>query len=63
MAKWLGARYNQEVRFSSAVNCKKGPQLLTSLLNQRKIIVIIIAQSTKSYMYSEGIVTVQIIKF
>jgi len=33
MAKWFGAKYNQEVRFSSAVKCKKGPQVLTSLLN------------------------------
>jgi len=36
MAKWFGAHYNQEVRFSSAVKCKKGPQVLTSLLNQRR---------------------------
>jgi len=36
MAKWLGAHYNQEVRFSSADICKKGPQVLTSLLNQRQ---------------------------
>jgi len=27
-SKWFGARYNQEVRFSSAVKCKKGPQIL-----------------------------------
>jgi len=26
MDKWFGAHYNQEVRFSSAVKCKKGPQ-------------------------------------
>jgi len=36
MAKWFGAHYNQEVRFSSAVWCKKGPRVLTSLLNQRR---------------------------
>jgi len=36
MAKWLGAHFNQEVRFSSAVKCKKGPQFLTSLLNQKR---------------------------
>jgi len=36
MAKWIGAHYNQEVRFSSAVKCKKGPQVLTSLLNQKR---------------------------
>jgi len=31
------AHNNQEVRFSSAVKCKKGPRVLTSLLNQRQI--------------------------
>jgi len=36
MAKWFRAHYNQEVRFSSAVKCKKIPQVLTSLLNQRQ---------------------------
>jgi len=36
MTKWFGAHYNQEVRFSLAVQCKKGPQVLTSLLNQRR---------------------------
>jgi len=36
MAKWIGAHYNQEVRFSSAVMCVEGPQVLTSLLNQRR---------------------------
>jgi len=25
MAKWFGANYNQEVRFSAAVRCKKWP--------------------------------------
>jgi len=34
MVKWFGAFYNQEVRFTSAVKCKKGP--LTSLLNRRR---------------------------
>jgi len=34
MAKWFGAHYNQE--FSSTVKFKKGPQVLTSLLNQRQ---------------------------
>jgi len=34
MAKWFRAHYNQEVRFSSAVKCKKRPQILISLLNQ-----------------------------
>jgi len=36
MAKWFGARYNQDVRFSPAVKCKKGPQVLTSLHNKRR---------------------------
>jgi len=36
MAKWVGAHYNQETRFSSAVYFKKGPQVQTSLLNQRR---------------------------
>jgi len=36
MGKWFGAHYNQEVCFSSAVKCKKGPQILTSLLNKRR---------------------------
>jgi len=36
MAKWFGAYCDQEVRFSSAVKCKKGHQVLTSLLNQRR---------------------------
>jgi len=38
MAKWFGAHYSQEVRFTSAVKCKKGkkPQILTSVLNQRR---------------------------
>jgi len=36
MTKWFGAHYNQEVRFSSAAKCKKGTQVLTSLLNQRR---------------------------
>jgi len=27
MASWFGAHYNQEVGFSSAVKCKKGPFL------------------------------------
>jgi len=40
MAKWFGAHYNQEVRFSWAVMCKKGPQILISLLNQ--IIVVLL---------------------
>jgi len=31
LAKWFGAHYNQEVRFSSAVKCVKGPWVLTSL--------------------------------
>jgi len=36
MAKCFRAHYNQEVRFSSAVKCKTGPQVLTPLLNQRR---------------------------
>jgi len=36
MAKWFGTHYNQEVRFSSAVKCKKGSLVLTSLLNKRR---------------------------
>jgi len=35
-AKWFEAHYNQELRFSSAVKWKEGPQVLTSLLNQRR---------------------------
>jgi len=27
-ASWFGAHYNQEVCFSSAVKCKKGPQAI-----------------------------------
>jgi len=42
MAKWFGAQCNQEVRFSSAVKCKKGPQAITSLLNQRRFFYIIL---------------------
>jgi len=30
------AHYNQEVRFSSAVKCKKWPQVLPPLLDQRR---------------------------
>jgi len=37
MAEWFGAQFNQKVRFSSAVKCKKGPQALTLPLNQRRI--------------------------
>jgi len=36
VAKWFEAHFNQEVRFSSAFKCKKVPQVLTSLLNQRR---------------------------
>jgi len=36
MIKWFGAHYNQGVRFSSADECKKGSQVLTSRLNQRQ---------------------------
>jgi len=36
MAKWFWAHYNHEVHFSSAVKAKKGPQVVTSLLNQRR---------------------------
>jgi len=32
MAKWFGAHYNQEVRFGSAVECKKGPQGMIDVL-------------------------------
>jgi len=39
---WFGAHYNQEVRFSSAVKCKKGPQVLTWLLKDEIIIIKII---------------------
>jgi len=34
--KLFGAHFKPEVRFSSAVKCKKGPQALTSRLNQRR---------------------------
>jgi len=30
IAKWFGAQHNQEVHFSWAVKCKKGPQALTT---------------------------------
>jgi len=36
IAKWYGAHYDQEVRFRSAVKCKKGPQVPTSSLIQRR---------------------------
>jgi len=36
MARWFGAHYNEEVRFSSAVKHKKGAQVLPSLLNQKR---------------------------
>jgi len=41
MAKWFGAHYNQEVRISSAVKCKKGPQVLTSRQRLEEFIIII----------------------
>jgi len=34
MAKWFGTHYNQEVRFSSAVKCKKGTQVLPNNVNE-----------------------------
>jgi len=34
--KWCRAYYNQEVRFTSAVKCKTGPQVLILLLDQRR---------------------------
>jgi len=36
MDEWFEVHYIQEVRFGSAVMCKKGPQVLTTLLNQRR---------------------------
>jgi len=42
MAKWFGAYYNQEVRFSTAVKCKKGAWVLTSLLIIKDEILIFI---------------------
>jgi len=36
---WFGAHYNQEVRFSSRIKCKKGPE----------IIIIIITESSLAY--------------
>jgi len=36
---WLGAHYNLEVRFSSAVKCMKEPQVLTSLTDEIFIII------------------------
>jgi len=51
MAKWFGAHYNQEVRFSSAVKCKKGPQVLTSLLTKDEIIIIIIIIHPLNLLY------------
>jgi len=43
----LNTHHDQEVRFSSAVKCKKGPQVLTSLLYQRR-----------NYYYSKWILKV-----
>jgi len=41
MSKWFGDHYNQEVHFSSAVNCKKWPQVLTcGCLIKDEIIII-----------------------
>jgi len=40
MAKWFGAHYNQEARFSSAVKCKKGPQVRCLIKDEIIIIVI-----------------------
>jgi len=49
MAKCFGAHYNQEVRFISAVKCKKGPQVPTSLLiNEKNIIIKLILISKTS---------------
>jgi len=50
MAKWFGAQYYQEVRFSSTVMYKKGPQVLTSLRNQRQIIIIM--KWTPEHLYT-----------
>jgi len=36
VARLFQAHCNQEVRFSSSVKCRKGPQVLTSLLDQRR---------------------------
>jgi len=38
MAKWFGVQYYQEGCFSSAVKCKKGPQVLTGLTNQTSLV-------------------------
>jgi len=35
MVNWFGTHYNQEVRFSSAVERRRGPQVLTSLCNEQ----------------------------
>jgi len=43
MAKWFGAHYNQEVRFNSAVKCKKGHQVLTLLLlSKTKLLLLLL---------------------
>jgi len=52
MVKWFGAHYNQEVRFSSAVKCKTGSQVLTSLLNQRRNYIIIIIRNQNEMFIS-----------
>jgi len=52
MAKWFGAHYNQEIRFSSGVKCNnKGPQVLTSLLQDESIIIIIQNVGAKTNRY------------
>jgi len=47
MAKWFRAQYNQEVRFSSAVKCKKGPRSGLRCLIKDKIIIIIVLNFKK----------------
>jgi len=56
MAEWFGTYYNQEVHFSSAVKCTKGPQVLTSQRRNYYYYMIIInygelAACTKKNLY------------
>jgi len=51
MAKWFGVHQNQEVRLCLAVKCTRGPDVLNSLLNQRRIFFI------TNYVPIKGVVT------
>jgi len=57
-AKWFGAHYNHKARFSSAVKCKKGPQVLTSLPHQRRNYIIIIIINSSYFRIAKSILRV-----